>query len=165
MRAGPSGKARWPLSSLRARGSPDYRTVGRPRDHLERHSERGAWRHLSSIRTRCSLRRHSSNVGTARGRQRFALQSTHYLARELTESAIRFAMADAGHEYVAYDWLCDPRGFTSSPKTIWACSIWAIRSGSGTRCCCLRLSGCGEDSAFARRGDRREGTTPRSISW
>jgi acetyl esterase/lipase len=36
--------------------------------------------------------------------------STHILARELTENAIRESLA-AGHVYVAHDWLCDPQGF------------------------------------------------------
>lgn len=37
--------------------------------------------------------------------------STHILARELTESAIRQSLR-AGHVYVSHDWLCDPTGFT-----------------------------------------------------
>jgi acetyl esterase/lipase len=37
--------------------------------------------------------------------------STHILARELTEPAIREALR-AGRTYVAHDWLCDPAGFT-----------------------------------------------------
>ncbi|MBU6398821.1 MAG: alpha/beta fold hydrolase [Verrucomicrobia bacterium] len=36
--------------------------------------------------------------------------STHILARELTEPAVREALR-AGHAYVAHDWLCDPTGF------------------------------------------------------
>ena len=36
--------------------------------------------------------------------------STHVLARELTEPAVWEAL-QAGHVYVAYDWLCDPTGF------------------------------------------------------
>jgi acetyl esterase/lipase len=36
--------------------------------------------------------------------------STHILARELTEPAIRAALR-AGHAYVAHDFLCDPTGF------------------------------------------------------
>ncbi len=41
----------------------------------------------------------------------FRFVSTHILARELTEPAIRESLA-AGHVYVAHDWLCDPSGFT-----------------------------------------------------
>lgn len=36
--------------------------------------------------------------------------STHLLATELTEPALRDALR-AGRAYVAYDWLCDPTGF------------------------------------------------------
>lgn len=36
--------------------------------------------------------------------------STHILARELTEAAIRESLA-AGRAYVSHDWLCDPTGF------------------------------------------------------
>jgi hypothetical protein len=36
--------------------------------------------------------------------------STHILARELTESAIREGLK-AGHAYVAHDWLCESTGF------------------------------------------------------
>ncbi len=36
--------------------------------------------------------------------------STHILAPELTEAAIRAALK-AGHAYVSHDWLCDPTGF------------------------------------------------------
>jgi acetyl esterase/lipase len=36
--------------------------------------------------------------------------STHILARELTEPAIRQSLRD-GHVYVSHDWLCDPKGF------------------------------------------------------
>jgi acetyl esterase/lipase len=37
--------------------------------------------------------------------------STHILARELTESAIRQSLRE-GHVYVSHDWLCDPKGFS-----------------------------------------------------
>ena len=37
--------------------------------------------------------------------------STHILARELTDSAVRESLR-AGRAYVAHDWLCDPTGFT-----------------------------------------------------
>ncbi len=36
--------------------------------------------------------------------------STHLLAPELTEPALRAALV-AGHAYVSHDWLCDPTGF------------------------------------------------------
>lgn len=36
--------------------------------------------------------------------------STHILARELTEPAIRQSLRE-GHAYVSWDWLCDPKGF------------------------------------------------------
>ena len=36
--------------------------------------------------------------------------STHILARELTEAAIRSALR-SGHAYVSHDWMCDPTGF------------------------------------------------------
>jgi len=35
--------------------------------------------------------------------------STHILARELTETAIRSALR-GGHAYVSHDWMCDPTG-------------------------------------------------------
>jgi acetyl esterase/lipase len=41
----------------------------------------------------------------------FRFVSTHILARELTEPSIR-ASLEAGHVYVAHDWLCDPAGFS-----------------------------------------------------
>lgn len=37
--------------------------------------------------------------------------STHILARELTEAAIRRSLVE-GHVYVAHDWLADPTGFS-----------------------------------------------------
>jgi len=37
--------------------------------------------------------------------------TTHVLARELTETAVRESLR-AGRAYVAHDWLCDPAGFT-----------------------------------------------------
>jgi len=40
----------------------------------------------------------------------FRSSSTHVLARELTESSIRDALANQ-RSYVAQDWLCDPAGF------------------------------------------------------
>jgi acetyl esterase/lipase len=36
--------------------------------------------------------------------------STHILARELTDQAIRQSLRE-GHVYVSHDWLCDPKGF------------------------------------------------------
>ena len=36
--------------------------------------------------------------------------STHILAPELTENAIRAALSQ-GHAYVSHDWMCDPTGF------------------------------------------------------
>ena len=36
--------------------------------------------------------------------------STHVLAQELTEPAIRRALS-SGHAYVSHDWMCDPTGF------------------------------------------------------
>jgi acetyl esterase/lipase len=41
----------------------------------------------------------------------FRFVSTHILARELTEPQIRASLA-AGRVYVAFDWLCDPSGFS-----------------------------------------------------
>jgi acetyl esterase/lipase len=41
----------------------------------------------------------------------FRSVSTHILARELTEAAIRESLR-AGRVYVAHDWLCDPTGFS-----------------------------------------------------
>jgi len=40
----------------------------------------------------------------------FRQTSTHILARELTEAEIHDSLAQ-GRAYVAFDWLCDPRGF------------------------------------------------------
>ncbi|MEK7794627.1 MAG: histidinol phosphatase [Candidatus Hydrogenedentota bacterium] len=40
----------------------------------------------------------------------FHNESTHILAPELTEPAIRAALKE-GHAYVAHDWMCDPTGF------------------------------------------------------
>jgi hypothetical protein len=40
----------------------------------------------------------------------FAYVSTHILAGQLTEQAVREALRQ-GHAYVAHDWLCDPTGF------------------------------------------------------
>jgi acetyl esterase/lipase len=37
--------------------------------------------------------------------------STHLLATNLTEPAVRAALRE-GHAYVSHDWLCDPTGFT-----------------------------------------------------
>jgi hypothetical protein len=37
--------------------------------------------------------------------------STHILAPELSEAAIRAALRD-GHAYVSHDWMCDPSGFS-----------------------------------------------------
>jgi hypothetical protein len=37
--------------------------------------------------------------------------STHILASELSESAVRAALR-AGHAYVSHDWMCDPTGFS-----------------------------------------------------
>jgi hypothetical protein len=47
--------------------------------------------------------------------------STHILAEELTEPAIRRALS-SGHAYVSHDWMCDPTGFqfhaeTNDPKS------------------------------------------------
>lgn len=36
--------------------------------------------------------------------------STHILARDLTEPAIKQSLRE-GHAYVSHDWLCDPKGF------------------------------------------------------
>ncbi len=41
----------------------------------------------------------------------FRNTSTHILARDLSEDAIRASLGQ-GHAYVAHDWLCDPTGFT-----------------------------------------------------
>ena len=40
----------------------------------------------------------------------FLNSSTHILAPELSEGAIRAALR-AGHAYVSHDWMCDPTGF------------------------------------------------------
>jgi hypothetical protein len=40
----------------------------------------------------------------------FLYVTTHILAKELTETAVRDALRK-GHVYVAHDWLCDPTGF------------------------------------------------------
>lgn len=42
--------------------------------------------------------------------------STHILARELTEAAVREALK-GGHAYVAHDWLCDSTGFAFVART------------------------------------------------
>ena len=42
----------------------------------------------------------------------FRFVGTHVLAPELSEAAIRHALA-AGHAFVAFDWLADARGFTA----------------------------------------------------
>jgi len=41
----------------------------------------------------------------------FLSDTTHILARELTDPAIRESLRN-GHVYVAHDWLCDPTGFS-----------------------------------------------------
>jgi acetyl esterase/lipase len=41
----------------------------------------------------------------------FRSMSAHYLARELSEAAVRDA-DEARRQYAAYDWLCDPTGFS-----------------------------------------------------
>lgn len=41
----------------------------------------------------------------------FLSDTTHILARELTDASIRESLRN-GHVYVAHDWLCDPTGFT-----------------------------------------------------
>jgi hypothetical protein len=40
----------------------------------------------------------------------FLNSSTHVLAPELTEGAVRTALRE-GHAYVSHDWMCDPTGF------------------------------------------------------
>ena len=40
----------------------------------------------------------------------FLTVSTHILAPELSERAVRTALR-AGHAYVSHDWMCDPTGF------------------------------------------------------
>lgn len=40
----------------------------------------------------------------------FRNESTHILAPEQTEAAVRAALK-AGHAYVSHDWMCDPTGF------------------------------------------------------
>jgi len=40
----------------------------------------------------------------------FRTMSTHILAPELSEDAVRAAL-NAGHAYVSHDWMCDPTGF------------------------------------------------------
>jgi len=40
----------------------------------------------------------------------FRTMSTHVLATELTEAAVRAALRE-GHAYVSFDWMCDPTGF------------------------------------------------------
>ncbi|WP_435011341.1 histidinol phosphatase [Tundrisphaera lichenicola] len=47
--------------------------------------------------------------------------STHILAPELTEPALRAALVE-GHAYVSHDWICDPTGFR-----------FELISGSGAR--------------------------------
>jgi len=42
--------------------------------------------------------------------------STHILAPELTEQAVRAALK-AGHAYVSHDWMCDPAGFRFEART------------------------------------------------
>lgn len=41
--------------------------------------------------------------------------STHILATELTEDAVRAAL-HAGHAYVSHDWMCDPTGFVFAAR-------------------------------------------------
>jgi hypothetical protein len=41
----------------------------------------------------------------------FRNSTTHILATEQSESAIRLALRE-GRAYVAHDWMCDPTGFT-----------------------------------------------------
>jgi acetyl esterase/lipase len=41
----------------------------------------------------------------------FLSDTTHILARELTDASIRESLRN-GHVYVAHDWLCDPTGFS-----------------------------------------------------
>src|SRR5438045_5680066 len=41
----------------------------------------------------------------------FRSVSTHILARELSDTAVRDSLRK-GHAYVAHDWLCDPAGFS-----------------------------------------------------
>ncbi len=40
----------------------------------------------------------------------FRVMSTHILAEELTEKAVRAALRE-GRAYVSFDWMCDPTGF------------------------------------------------------
>ncbi len=43
-------------------------------------------------------------------------ESTHILATELTEDAIRAALRE-GHAYISHDWMCDPTGFVYAART------------------------------------------------
>jgi len=65
--------------------------------------------------------------------------TTHILAHELTEVAVRQALR-SGHAYVAHDWLCDPTGFVfagsvgsgQSSRAVMGDEI-ALRPGLGLR--------------------------------
>jgi len=47
--------------------------------------------------------------------QSFLNVSTHILATELTEDAIRHALRE-GHVYISHDWMCDPTGFAYTAR-------------------------------------------------
>jgi acetyl esterase/lipase len=47
----------------------------------------------------------------------FKFVSTHILSRELKEDQIRQSLRE-GHAYVAFDWLCDPAGFSFVARSI-----------------------------------------------
>jgi hypothetical protein len=62
----------------------------------------------------------------------FRSVSTHILARDLTEPAMRDALRQ-GHAYVSHDWMCDPTGFL----------VWVERDGK-------RIGILGDQIRFAR---------------
>ena len=56
--------------------------------------------------------------------------STHVLAPELTEPAVRAAVK-AGHVYVSHDWMCDPTGFAFVAVRESAAAEFAVQTRVG----------------------------------
>ena len=59
---------------------------------------------------RAQARRYSGAHRSRPLHRSFRNVSTHILAPELSETALRDALRD-GHAYVSHDWMCDPTGF------------------------------------------------------
>ena len=83
--------------------------------------------------------------------------STHVLAPELSEPAIRRALRE-GHAYVSHDWMCDPTGFrfeAATGPTTPSCPDGRRGEGFADLATGRALPGLLPDSPAARRpGDR-----------